>query len=404
MKFLTFLILIHFLIIYNGESRADWWRTSGPSGGTVYSLAISGINLFAGTDSGAYISTNDGDNWTKLNIGPVSVKVNALIVSGINLFAGSDSGMFLSTNSGINWTQAGLNNIVITSLAISGSNIFAGTYYHGVYTSTDNGTNWTQVNNGLTNTYVFSLAVNGTNIFAAAGLLFLSTNNGTSWTKLGLNDDVHSLAVSGSNIFAGTIRNGVYLSKDNGINWAIVNNGMTNYNVHVVTANGTNIYTGTDGSGVFVSTNDGTNWKIASTGLFPDNAIYSFAFSSSNIFTGTDGSDVWRRPLSEFTGVRQEANGSPNEFKLFQNFPNPFNPSTIISYKLKERGYVKLKLFDIKGDLIRILVDEIKNAGYYESEFRSTGLASGIYFYRIEIIGIDNFINYADMKKAILLK
>jgi len=92
------------------------------------------------------------------------------------------------------------------------------------------------------------------------------------------------------------------------------------------------------------------------------------------------------------------------EYKLYQNYPNPFNPVTIIPYRLKERAYVKVMVYDIKGELIEVLVNEVKNAGYYETEFSGAGLASGIYLYRIEIIN-DRYIPvYMDMHKMILLK
>ena len=92
-------------------------------------------------------------------------------------------------------------------LAVSGSNIFAGTWAAGVFLSTNNGTSWTAVNSGLTNTNVNVLAVGGSNIFAGTdgGGIFLSTNSGTSWTAVDSNltyNPVCALALSGSNIFA----------------------------------------------------------------------------------------------------------------------------------------------------------------------------------------------------------
>ena len=97
-------------------------------------------------------------------------------------------------------------------------------------------------------------------------------------------------------------------------------------------------------------------------------------------------------------------NNTINNYSLMQNYPNPFNPSTIISYRLKEKGFVKLKVYDIRGELVKVLVNEIKEAGYYESEFEGKGLASGVYIYRIEVIGNGNIPVYSDMKKTVLLK
>ncbi len=115
--------------------------------------------------------------------------VSALAVSGTNLFAGTgDRGVFLSTNNGTSWTASSLKRYV-RAFAIIGTNLFAGTYGYGVFVSTDNGTSWTAVNAGLTNTYVNALAVSpngtgGTNLFAGTYEgVFVSTNNGATWSE-----------------------------------------------------------------------------------------------------------------------------------------------------------------------------------------------------------------------------
>jgi hypothetical protein len=107
----------------------------------------------------------------------------------------------------------GLPSTYILSLAVIGTNIFAGTT-GGVFLSTNNGTNWTKVNNGLTNTSIYSFAISGTNIFAGTGSgVFLSMNFGTNWIQLNnrlTNTYIVCLAVSGTDIFAGTDGAGVW--------------------------------------------------------------------------------------------------------------------------------------------------------------------------------------------------
>jgi Secretion system C-terminal sorting domain len=95
---------------------------------------------------------------------------------------------------------------------------------------------------------------------------------------------------------------------------------------------------------------------------------------------------------------------SPSDFTLCQNYPNPFNPTTTISYRLKEKGFVKLNVYYITGKLIKTLVNQIKDPGSYETEFNAKGLASGIYFYRLEVFGNDSSPLYSDIKKLVLLK
>lgn len=75
---------------------------------------------------------------------------------------------------------------------------------------------------------------------------------------------------------------------------------------------------------------------------------------------------------------------SPNIFELSQNFPNPFNPVTTIKYQLADDGFVSLKVFDVLGSEIKTLVNEFKNAGYYEIEFNASNIPSGVYFYKIQ--------------------
>ncbi len=103
-----------------------------------------------------------------------------------------------------------------------------------------------------------------------------------------------------------------------------------------------------------------------------------------------------------FTGVI-ERNNLPVEFRLEQNYPNPFNPSTTINYSIPAvKGgkvvFTTLKIFDLLGHEIATLVNEDKTPGHYEVNFNATGLASGMYIYRIHA---GHFI---DSKKLILLK
>jgi hypothetical protein len=88
-------------------------------------------------------------------------------------------------------------------------------------------------------------------------------------------------------------------------------------------------------------------------------------------------------------------------FKLEQNHPNPFNPSTVIKYELFSSTYVRLKVFDLIGREVTTLVDQTQSAGEYTVEFdasKFSNLTSGIYFYKLDTD------NYSDVKKMILTK
>jgi archaellum component FlaG (FlaF/FlaG flagellin family) len=85
-------------------------------------------------------------------------------------------------------------------------------------------------------------------------------------------------------------------------------------------------------------------------------------------------------------------------FKLGQNYPNPFNPSTTINYAIKETGLVTLKIYDVLGNEVVTLVNDIKQPGQYEAKFEASNLPSGTYIYKL-VQG-----NNSEIKKLMLLK
>lgn len=85
---------------------------------------------------------------------------------------------------------------------------------------------------------------------------------------------------------------------------------------------------------------------------------------------------------SGVTGIEKESS-VPEEFSLDQNFPNPFNPSTSISFVLREKGHVALKVYNALGQEVALLIDEEKSAGRHSVSFDANGFPSGIFIYRL---------------------
>ena len=98
------------------------------------------------------------------------------------------------------------------------------------------------------------------------------------------------------------------------------------------------------------------------------------------------GSVTWNAAF--FSTDVQAIDGVPGEFTLRQNYPNPFNPGTTISYQIAAPGDVTLKVFDLLGREVATLVDERKPAGAYRISFDGSGLASGVYLYRLATAGL----------------
>jgi hypothetical protein len=100
------------------------------------------------------------------------------------------------------------------------------------------------------------------------------------------------------------------------------------------------------------------------------------------------------------TGVKNPPVGErlPNEAQLFQSYPNPFNPTTTIRYVLPQRTRVTLTVFNTFGQQVATLVNETEEAGYHDVRFDASGLASGVYFYRLRAGG------YVATKRLLLIR
>jgi hypothetical protein len=246
------------------------------------------------------------------------------------------------------------------------SNIFAGTA-SGLYISTDIGSTWAPCNSDLGNSVVLAFVVNNGNIFAGTRYgVFLSSDKGGTWQKVntGLTDTiVRSLSSIGHNVFAGTT-NGIFLSTNVGANWARIDDGLTNKLAYALTADGT------------------------------------------DLFVGTRGAGVWRRPLSELiTKTESVRNTVPSQFILLQNYPNPFNPTTTIQYELPRNSKVRLKVYNLLGQVVQTLVNGVEQAGYKQVHWNADGFASGIYFNRLEAASVtDPTKVFTQVRKMVLMK
>ncbi len=94
----------------------------------------------------------------------------------------------------------------------------------------------------------------------------------------------------------------------------------------------------------------------------------------------------------------------PKIFNMSQNYPNPFNPVTTISYSLPFDSKVVITVYNVLGQEVRLLKNEIVSAGNYEVQFNSLNLSSGLYFYTIQANALDGSKNFSEVKKMILMK
>ncbi|MFZ1320594.1 MAG: T9SS type A sorting domain-containing protein [Ignavibacteria bacterium] len=97
-------------------------------------------------------------------------------------------------------------------------------------------------------------------------------------------------------------------------------------------------------------------------------------------------------------GINNSVTSIPENFVLYQNYPNPFNPRTVINYELRITGNVKLKVYDVLGNEVAVLVNEKQNAGNYSVNFDGSNFSSGVYFYKL------NAGEFSETKRMMLIK
>lgn len=129
-----------------------------------------------------------------------------------------------------------------------------------------------------------------------------------------------------------------------------------------------------------------------------DSLVIEWWIEAYSSYPGTTIESTARFHFYPPSAVENENALIPSEFALHQNWPNPFNPTTQISFDLKEAGFVNLRIYNLMGQEITSLVSGIKTAGTHTVTFNANNLPSGIYLYRLEV---NDFVS---IKKMMLLK
>jgi len=326
----------------------------------------------------------------------------------------------ISSDYGTNWTSLGYNSLAALYPHYYGINdtyMYVGLPYGGggVFRCSVDSSTWYNVKSNMNDGAHFqSIFVYGSNIYVGndgRGGIFHSSDNGTNWTTInnGLRSDSTNfsvIAVNGSNIFAGTTAisywtsvvtpKGIYHSTDNGASWNTSNNGLPGTNITDIVISSSSVIAATDSNGIFLSEDNGASWTPCNDGL-PNPYISSLAINDNYVYAGLLGG-IWRRPLSEVVSVEEQNSPLPKNYSLEQNYPNPFNPSTTINYGLPVSGFASLKIFDMLGREVKILINERQEAGSHAITFNATNLPSGVYFYQLKAG------SYTETKKLVLLK
>ncbi len=354
-----------------------------------------GVNYY-GIGSALYKTTTGGISWDSLN-SPVSfwnfegisaVSMDEIWTVNRSPFVG---GVFRTTNSGFTWERKFPPFASGDRMKIYMINSRIGFFTDGydinttLRKTTDAGLTWLTIPNahGWYDIY-FKDSLNGWKSTFNIANLTKTTDGGLTWDTL--------LTTQSGNPNRGIT------------NFKIINENLiwgVNFDSYLLFPNGE--YRGV----ILKTTNGGINWGYqlpdTSTGKILYNFIdftdslkgWSYDFSEKGVHTNTGGDSI----TNPFVSINNNNTLTSESFKLFQNFPNPFNPVTIIKYELSKSGLAKIIIFNSIGQEIQILINEKQNTGIYEVKFNGSNLSSGVYFYTLEING-----ERIDTKKMILTK
>ncbi len=384
------------------------------------------------------------------------------IDENVGWIANSEGIVFKTTDSGANWESYYLgNNYNLRSVYFISDNLGFATDKNNIFKSEDGGQSWDAIKTDSNKNFSKIYFVNQ-NLGFVLGKKSIqkTTNSGESWVQKNIDTSIYEIKdVSFSdnnkgwlacNDYSGYLGK-IYKTTDEGETWKIITSnfpydgGLTHLagfkNSDILYA-GTSIlsagvlyflYKSIDGgiswNGigaqvaylVFFASPD-TGWIYGSVGIHTKHHLLQKTVDGGKNFINDQSLDIYPALNNMFfinnylgwavgyngiilkttnggtTFINEYKNDAPKEFALYQNYPNPYNPETTISFSLSQSSNVELKIYDMLGKEITTLVNGYEEAGEHNVEFNGNGLSSGIYFYKIQAG------EYSSVKKMILIK
>ncbi len=305
---------------------------------------------------GIYKSTDGSKTWEQKNTGASINSCTKILKNSDSIFASIYDAIYLSVDEGESWLKSGSSpdpdNEIVDIVRSKDGKLFAATFSE-IFRSADNGSSWQLITNGIPPATDFFM-------------------------NLTLSNEGY--------IYLGTRRLGIYRTRDLGDNWEYIRHGWIRY---VTTKPGGYIMAGAEQEGLIMSTDYGDSWQIINSGL-PGSLPYTSFINS--VYFDKDGYAYCSvhnygiyRSATPVSVEREEENSQLSSYILCQNYPNPFNSVTKIIYQLPKGGLVQLKVFDLLGIELAVLVHEVKSAGSYEVSFDASSLPSGVYVYSLRV-------------------
>ncbi|NOU45625.1 MAG: T9SS type A sorting domain-containing protein [Bacteroidales bacterium] len=295
--------------IYRSDDNGISWQIVSDYGGTAF--AKEGNTIWAGTLYGILKSEDNGDNWTYTNLGLGYSAISSILISGNEIWAGTDSqeGILYSADNGVTWSTipgelGGASGLVVSKI---GNDIFIGTDWIGVWKLTNGTGTWIKVLDGSSDNYNFKSIVGNSNVIIATGSRVMrSLDGGTTWTDItnnGIDINIWYIAMVASTTNDGLLvgsLGGVYKSIDNGDTWVQSNTGIYSQDIltPALVTIGNDIFSENIVSQIFRSSDEGNTWtEVSSPEINTFSELKPFGAISTTLFSGefmsTDNGNTW---------------------------------------------------------------------------------------------------------------
>lgn len=421
-KLVIILIILHYFL---NIANAQWLQQNSETSTDFHSIKF--INKYTGWVCGTGTilkTTNGGINWLAQNHPATGKRLACIsVVDSLNLYCvGYFETILKTTNGGLNWLairngSGGTGSSYETCYFINKNTGWIGGSGQKIWKTTNGGDSlmYIYVDAGYIYDIYFKDDVTGL-MCGDAGLLKRTTNGGINWYVpniqlhfVGHTFDKLSILNNQYGWIIGEQVYPVYKTTDFGQNWDSIGRVAGAFDLYC--ARFSSINSGWCGGGgtpagrMFKTTNSGYTWQQYNNTISCYFGDYWFYNDSIGWAVGSNGV-ILKTTNGGFSYINEISSEVPNYFKLEQNFPNPFNNITKIRFnisKFKEKNFViknvNIKVFNILGQEIANLVNELLSPGIYEVHFDGSNLPSGVYYYNLYLNG-----KMYDSKKLILLK
>ncbi|MEO6695371.1 MAG: YCF48-related protein [Ignavibacteria bacterium] len=362
-------------IIKTTNGGDNWTLQNSPVSNNL--IGVNFINSETGWISGhqgvALKTTNGGHLWSVQNS---ATNRNLFFVKFANSHSGwisSDEGILNTTNGGANWMTQFHSNVGIYSLFFYDSQLgWFAERLGNIYKTYDGGNTWTFTQN----------------IPNSSGVWFDFINQHTGWSV--------------------GYENKILMTTSGGNHWLEQTSGAIGHQqLRCVDFSDSSDHTGWIAgfeNTLMRTNNGGLNWIRQNTPVNTDYTYIQFVTSLTGWAVGGNGTIIKTISGGDITSIEPSANNLSDNYSLSQNYPNPFNPTTKINYSIPNTQYTILKVYNILGNEIAILVNEKQNAGSYSVVFDGSNYPSGIYYYKLVVDSFGESGEFNEVRKMILIK